>query len=88
MTKFEQRCEKVADSIGVEVWFIDEPKTQSPFQDDGMVHICGAGKRAVFHVGQDCGAKAFNVVAKQIMEAMGKAVTDRVLEDVDMDDED
>ena len=83
MAKFEQKCEKVADQVGVDVWFHDEPKSQKPFADDGMVHVCGAGLRAVFNIGQDCTAARFNMKAREIMVRMGKTITDRVLEDED-----
>jgi hypothetical protein len=90
-SKFELRCEKAAESIGVEVEFEPDPSMDSVFEDDGALHIRVGGRRAIFIVNptQDESAVIQNARTRKIMEDLGvkRKINERVLVDEEEDAE-
>lgn len=49
--KFQTKCKEVAETMGIEVCFYDDPRKHEAFEDDGYLHIVDKEIRACFDVG-------------------------------------
>jgi hypothetical protein len=89
---FIQRCERVAENMGVEVVFFKGDGFERQFEDDGCLHIVRASTRACFDVsnGQNGSGEAQNAKTREVMRALGmtKLIGDSVLVDERDDDAD
>ena len=82
MKTFGERCQEVADELGIElvdVYHDEEP--QDSFEDDGILHIMNGTMRYAFDVSnnQKLSVKAQNKITKEVMRNLGLKVTERVL---------
>ena len=93
ISKFQKRCELVAERLGLEVVFYDDDSGVDQFEDDGFLHVQNKSIRACFNVSnsQSDSCRAQNVKTRAVMAALGLKVSSRVLgdetdgEDVDFD---
>lgn len=86
---FKRRCEKVAETLGLDVSFYDDAQPDRENVDDGTLHITRSGLRACFNVdqGRDDG-KLQNENTRAVLAAMKIKVGDNVLVDVESEDGD
>ena len=69
---FAQRCQAIADDLGVGIDFFQDEKYQEPFVDDGTLHVVNrTGMRACFAIGEDASAADWNITARKILTALG-----------------
>lgn len=91
--KFRDKVGTVVRKLGIdEPLWCDDKREDREFEDDGYLHICRSGLRAVFNVsnGQEATGEEQNRQTRAIMEAlnMKRKITDRVLvEEGDEDDD-
>lgn len=70
-SKFRQKCERVADKVGIEVYFDSDKREDDAFEDDGCLHIRRHQLRAMFGIGEDTPGEKANEMVREIMEAVG-----------------
>lgn len=78
---FKIICEAVSANLDVEVSFYGEQNAQTPFEDDGALHVTKYGLRAVFDVGngQSLSPAQQNARAASVLDALNLPVTRRTL---------
>ena len=81
ITRFQKRCEQVAEKLGLEVIFFEDTNKPDQFEDDGTLHVQNGSLRACFDVsnGQALSGADQNSKTRLVMAELKLRITDRVL---------
>lgn len=82
MKNFRERCEEVADELGIELIDVYEDSSdQDSFEDDGILHVMHEGKRYAFDVSnnQNLDRVEQNELTIDVLNSLNIPVTKRVL---------